>query len=255
MLKKRIIPVVQVDDGVAVKSTKFQSRKVIGDPESLVKMYVDQGADEVIIINLPSTTTHGIKRESTFLRQLEKICHGVTIPISVACHFDDFSNISEVFMHGSERVLFRSAIWDNQALIKRTAEAYGSQSVALIVDLEASTNGVVTYSRTVTRRLTLGELYHVFLDARRIGVSELVVQCVDRDGSDAGYDLKTLTELRSMSDLPMIALGGCCGAEDVKHVLECGYNGAAAGTLFALKDINPLRLKAQLRGSGILLRK
>lgn len=216
MLSKRVIGVILLRDGRAVKSKQFGAYRDVGNPASQARIYYANGVDELVILN-----TQREKGIRPLLEVLPRISEQCFIPIAAGGGIETAQDASDLIASGAEKVVVRTAVDEIPAMTARL----GCQAVVQCVD------------------------YHGQCEPMTTKAGELMLQCVSRDGMMAGYDLTPFE-----SDVPVIRLGGCGNFQHMLDAFNAGADGCAAGSLFAFSDSNPIRTKKWLRNHGVNVR-
>lgn len=231
MLKKRIIPCLDVRDGRLTKGVKFEGNVDIGDPVATARRYYEEGADEIVFYDI--TASH--EKRGIFLDVVERVAAEIFIPFSVGGGIASVADMRAVLLAGAEKVSVNSAAVKNKELISRGADAFGSQAVVVGMDVKrvAATPEIPSGYEIVIHggRTAMGLDAVVWArECERLGAGELCVNSIDADGTKQGYEL-TLTRMISEAvRIPVIASGG---AGNPAHVLEAVTEGKASAALVA----------------------
>lgn len=218
MLSKRVIAVILLRDGRAVKSRQFGSYRDVGNPVSQARIYYANGVDELVILN-----TQSEKGIQPLLDVLPAISEQCFIPVAAGGGIQSVDDGLALIGHGAEKVVIRS----NITIAVDMCKSLGSQSVVWCIDYK----GDPRISRLETK------------------AGEVILQSVDRDGMMAGYDLTPVE-----CNAPVIRLGGCGNFRHMLDAFNAGADACAAGSLFAFSDSNPIRTKKWLRNHGVNVR-
>lgn len=250
MLTKRIIPCLDVQDGRTVKGTKFLNLRDAGDPVELAARYSDEGADELVFLDI-SASREG---RTTFLGIVERVARAVQIPFTVGGGIGSVTDILRVLDAGADKVSLNTAIVAQPDFLNEAAEAVGSQSVVAAIDAKRENGSWNVYVKGGAERTELDAVDWA-RDVVRRGAGELLVTSMDTDGTKAGYDL---TLLRSMADsvpVPLIASGGA-GTPD--HLIEAIAEGKAdavlAASIFHFQECSINDIKRAMRAHNIPVR-
>ena len=245
MLAPRLIPCLDVKDGRVVKGVRFQDLRDAGDPVTLASTYQDQGADEIVILDVsatPEAKGHGV--ETTWnVRQV------LSIPLTVGGGVRDITDARALLDAGADRVAVNTAAVERPELLKEVAGRYGSQCTVLAVDAARCESGwevVVNGGRTRTGI----DVTAWVEDAATLGAGEILLTSWDRDGTRSGYDLDLITAVTSAVNVPVIASGG---ADNSRHLEEALGSGASAVLIASiLHDGNTTvdTLKSELLTAG-----
>ncbi len=252
MLAKRIIPCLDVRDGRTVKGINFGGLRTVGDPVELGRRYADEGADELVYLDISAT----VEGRRTFAELVERIAREVDIPFTVGGGIVSAEDAGELLLAGADKVTVNSAAVRDPALIDAIAGRYGSQFVVVAIDArrdEASGRWVVTThgGRVPTER----ELFGWAREAQERGAGEILFTSMNHDGTKSGYPCETFARLAEELSIPVIASGGAGTVDHIAEVLTGGRADAAlAASIFHYGEIPIPVLKAALRDRGIPVR-
>ena len=244
MLAKRIIPCLDVRDGRVVKGVNFVNIRDAGDPVELARFYSDQGADEIVFLDITATSDG----RATVADVVERTAEQVFVPLTVGGGIRTLEDFRQLLRAGADKISVNSAAVKDPGLISRAAERFGSQCVVLAIDArrrpEGSYEVVVAGGRTPTG-----------LDAvewaRRgeaLGAGEILLTSMDADGTKAGFDLEMTRAVTQAVSIPVIASGGCGSLEHFAQVFaETDCDAALAASLFHFGELTVPPVKEYLR--------
>ena len=251
MLAKRIIPCLDVRDGRVVKGVNFVNIRDAGDPVELARFYSDQGADEIVFLDITATSDG----RATVADVVERTAEQVFVPLTVGGGIRTLEDFRQLLRAGADKISVNSAAVKDPGLISRAAERFGSQCVVLAIDArrrpEGSYEVVVAGGRTPTG-----------LDAvewaRRgeaLGAGEILLTSMDADGTKAGFDLEMTRAVTQAVSIPVIASGGCGSLEHFAQVFaETDGDAALAASLFHFGELTVPQVKEYLRKRKIPVR-
>ncbi|WP_303190032.1 imidazole glycerol phosphate synthase subunit HisF [Clostridium phoceensis] len=251
MLAKRIIPCLDVRDGRVVKGVNFVNIRDAGDPVELARFYSDQGADEIVFLDITATSDG----RATVADVVERTAEQVFVPLTVGGGIRTPEDFRQLLRAGADKISVNSAAVKDPGLISRAAERFGSQCVVLAIDArrrpEGSYEVVVAGGRTPTG-----------LDAvewaRRgeaLGAGEILLTSMDADGTKAGFDLEMTRAVTQAVSIPVIASGGCGSLEHFAQVFaETDCDAALAASLFHFGELTVPQVKEYLRKRKIPVR-
>jgi len=251
VLKRRIIPVELLAHGRLVKSVAFGAYRDVGDPVKSSKVYSDQDADELLILNV----VRGLDAVSLLAAQLRRIARECFVPITAGGGIRSIDDATQLFEAGADKVSVCTAAFDNLPLLEQIATRYGSQALVVCVDvchLPDGSPGLMSDCGTQRQAVDLDAHLRRVAEA---GAGEVLIQSIDRDGAMTGYDLALIQRVCRATALPVIALGGAGQIVHLKDAFEQGAEAAACGSLFNFGDNNPLRAKALLKNYDVPLKK
>ncbi len=257
MLRKRLIPCLDVRDGVVVKGVKFADHVVMGDIVELARRYRDAGADELVFYDIKASTVGATVSRSW----IERVAVLLDIPFCVAGGIHDVESARTVLAAGADKVSVNSRALARPQLITELADAFGSQAVVVGVDskiVDQASNDWQVYQFTgsaATMRSTGRRTLDWVREAEERGAGEIVLNCMDQDGVGSGYDLEQLKAVRSQLRIPLIASGGAGAVEHFGAVFkEADVDGALAAGVFHAGLLTIAQIKDYLRGEGIEVR-
>ncbi|MFI3285739.1 MAG: imidazole glycerol phosphate synthase subunit HisF [Rikenellaceae bacterium] len=250
MLAKRIIPCLDIKDGKTVKGINFVGLQDVGDPVELGRRYAEEGADELVYLDI-SATHEGRK---TFTELVERIAEAINIPFTVGGGISTVEDAGGLLKAGADKVSVNSAAVKNPQLISDLAAKYGSQFVVVAIDAKRiDGRWVVTThgGRTPTDK----ELFSWAREAQERGAGEILFTSMDHDGTRNGYPCDTFAALSEELSIPIIASGGAGSVQNIADVLSSGRADAAlAASIFHYGEITVKRLKEELKEQKIVVR-
>lgn len=250
MLAKRIIPCLDVNDGRVVKGVNFVNLRDAGDPVELAKFYSDQGADEIVFLDI--TATHGARK--TVADIVEKTARQVFVPLTVGGGIRTVEDFRDILRAGADKISVNSAAVRNKQLISDAARMFGSQCVVLAIDARRA-DGHFQVVLNGGRIGTELDAIEWAVEAERLGAGEIMLNSIDADGTKNGFDLEMTRAIADAVSIPVIASGGCGGLEDFKPVFEQGHADAAlAASIFHFGDLTVPQVKEYLRGQNVPVR-
>jgi imidazole glycerol-phosphate synthase subunit HisF len=250
MLTRRIIPCLDLKDGQVVKGKRFTDLQWVGDPVAIAKLYEEQGADELILMDISAS----LENRETSLDVITQVAKQLSIPLTVGGGIRSLSEVRRLLNAGVDKVALNTAALENPQLIREVAEAFGSQCIVLAVDVKEIGSTWKVFSHRGTRFTGLDVLFWA-LSGQQLGAGELLITSIDREGTKEGYDLELIQMLSTHLSIPIIASGGAGTPEDVKDVLTKGNADAAlASSLFHFNSCSIAQLKKLVSEEKILMR-
>ena len=252
MYAKRIIPCLDIKDGRVVKGVNFLGLRDAGDPVEVARRYSDEGADEVVFLDI--TATH--EGRSTVVDLAARVAEQLSIPFPVGGGIRTTEDFRAVLLQGADKVSVNSAAIDRPELITQAAERFGSQCVVVAIDARRREDGSGWDVYKHGGRLNTGlDALAWAAEAERRGAGEILLTSMDCDGTKAGYDLALTAAVSSRAGIPVIASGG---AGTMRHFAEAFTKGKAdavlAASLFHYREVEIPALKAYLASCGIPVR-
>ncbi len=251
MLAKRIIPCLDVRDGRVVKGVNFVNIRDAGDPVELAKYYSDQGADEIVFLDITATSDE----RKTVVDVVERTASQVFVPLTVGGGIRTLEDFQQLLRAGADKISVNSAAVKDPTLISMAAEHFGSQCVVLAIDAKGRGNGTWEV-------VTAGGRIHTGLDAVEwakqgvaLGAGEILLTSMDADGTKAGFDLPLTKAVADAVSVPVIASGGCGALEHFAQVFDAtGCDAALAASLFHFGELTVPQVKEYLKSRDIPVR-
>ena len=251
MITKRIIPCLDVKDGRVVKGVNFVNIRDAGDPVELAKFYSDQGADEIVFLDITATSD----ARDTVADVVERTAGQVFVPLTVGGGIRTLDDFQRLLRAGADKISVNSAAVKDPALISRAAERFGSQCVVLAIDAKGRDGGgweVVTAGGRTPTGLDAVEWAK---EGQRLGAGEILLTSMDADGTKSGFDLPLTKAVTQAVSIPVIASGGCGCLEHFAQVFrETGCDAALAASLFHFGELTIPQVKEYLTAQGIPVR-
>ncbi|BDB65657.1 imidazole glycerol phosphate synthase subunit HisF [Helicobacter cinaedi] len=241
-LAKRIIPCLDVKDGRVVKGVNFVDLKDAGDPVEIAKAYNDEGADELVLLDISAS----YEKRKTMLDVVEKIAQVTFIPFSVGGGVGSLEDISALLYAGCDKVSLNSAAIKNPALINEGAKKFGSQCIVVAIDAKKSPSGSWNVYLNGGRIDSGKNLLEWIKEVCDRGAGEILLTSMDADGTKNGYDRLMIEAVADSIPVPLIASGGAGKMQDFASVFESGASAALAASVFHYKEIAIADLKQYL---------
>ena len=251
MLAKRIIPCLDVRDGRVVKGVNFVNIRDAGDPVELARFYSDQGADEIVFLDI--TATHEARK--TVADVVERTAEQVFVPLTVGGGIRTLDDFRELLRAGADKISVNSAAVARPELITEAAERFGSQCVVLAVDARSRGDGTWEVVVAGGRKPTGLDLLEWVKKGETLGAGEILLTSMDADGTKAGFDLPMTRAVTEAVGIPVIASGGCGSLSHFAEVFEeTGCDAALAASLFHFGELTVPQVKDYLRARNIPVR-
>ena len=251
MLAKRIIPCLDVSDGRVVKGVNFVNIRDAGDPVALAKFYSDQGADEIVFLDITATSD----KRDTVADVVERTASQVFVPLTVGGGIRTLEDFQRLLRAGADKISVNSAAVQDPTLISRAAERFGSQCVVLAIDARKRTDGTFEVVTAGGRTPTGLDAVEWAQQGEALGAGEILLTSMDADGTKAGFDLEMTRVVTQAVSIPVIASGGCGTLEHFAQVFqETGCDAALAASLFHFGELTVPQVKDFLRGKNIPVR-
>ena len=250
MLAKRIIPCLDVKDGRTVKGTNFVDLRDAGDPVSLAKIYADQGADELVFLDI--TATH--EKRKTLSALVDKVAHQINIPFTVGGGISSIEDVRILLDCGADKISFNTAAYKEPDLIEQMAMSFGSQCVVVAIDIKQHDDGEWYVYLNGGRLSTTSKAIDWAIMAVEKGAGEILLTSMDHDGTKAGFALDITRQISSLVSVPVIASGGGGLPIHFYDVLNGCADAALAASVFHFGEISIPMLKEYLREQSIPIR-
>ena len=249
MLAKRIIPCLDVKDGQTVKGTNFVNLRQAGDPVELGRAYSEQGADELVFLDI--TASH--EGRKTFTDMVQRVAAKISIPFTVGGGISELRDVEKMLSAGADKVSINSAAIRNPNLIDEIANNFGSQVCVVAIDARLDENGWTCYlnGRIPTER----NLFDWAKEANLRGAGEILFTSMNHDGVKEGFANDALAQLAVELSIPVIASGGAGCLEHFRDAFAIGHADAAlAASVFHFGEIGIPELKNYLKAEKINIR-
>lgn len=251
MLKKRIIPCLDIKEGRTVKGTNFVNLRDAGDPVELAERYDHEGADELVFLDISAT----LENRNTLTELVHRVAKTVRIPFTVGGGISDENFVYELLQHGADKVCINSAALRNPDLINRIADRFGSQCLVVAIDARQSGNTWFVHTHGGTRPSDT-VLFDWAKESQERGAGEILFTSMDHDGTKKGFAVQALHALNQQLEIPVIASGG---AGNTAHFVELfeqtGVSAALAVSIFHYREVEIQDLKNILDSHKVPVRK
>ena len=232
MIRNRIIPSLLIANKRLVKTKNFKNPIYLGDPINAIKIFNEKQADELVILDIYASKNN----EEPNFALIEEMCTECFMPIAYGGGIKTLEHIQKLIQLGVEKVILGEVTYTNQSLVKEAVSIFGSQSIVVMIDIKIPFFKIkptvfIKNGKVNTRKSPL----EFALEMQKLGVGELILQDISREGTRSGYPIELVKEITSQLEIPLIVLGGAGSKEDFSEALQSGASGAAAGTLFTLQ--------------------
>lgn len=239
MRRIRIIPVLLLKNGGIYKTVEFKNPKYIGDPINAVKIYNEKEADELVLLDYNAS----VDNRNIDFKKIEEIAGEAFMPMAYGGGIKTLDDAKRVFDCGFEKIVLNSVLFKNIRLINEVAEIYGAQAVVASVDYKKSFFGSdKVYAQSGTKNMGLSPVEWV-QQLQQNGVGEIMLNCINRDGTWSGYDTNLIKMISSNINVPLIACGGAGSLQHMQDAVNSGASAVAAGSMFVF----------QKKGMGVLI--
>ena len=250
MLKKRIIPCLDINNGRTVKGVNFVNIKDAGDPVELAKKYSADGADELVFLDISAT----VEKRKTLISLVEKVASQIDIPFTVGGGISSIEDVSALIGAGADKVSINSSAVKRPKLIEEIAQEFGSQCLIVAIDTKLVNDTwkvFVRGGRTETQHETLAWAKQV----EELGAGEILLTSMSHDGTESGFAINLTQQVANQLRIPVIASGGAGKKDDFKNLFqETEATGGLAASIFHYNKIPIPELKNYLRNQQIPIR-
>jgi len=250
MLKTRIIPCLDVQDGRVVKGINFLDLVDAGDPVIQAKYYSQNGADEICFLDIKAS----IENRNTMIDVVAKTAEEVFIPLTVGGGISSIENIGSLLKAGADKVSINSAAIKNQEFVKESADHFGSQCIVVAVDVKKIGSDWIVFSHGGTVNTGINAI--TWLEkVQNLGAGEILLTSMDKDGTKSGFDIDLLKIATNMLQIPVIASGGIGKKEHFfEGVAEGGASALLAASVFHFNKYSINEVKKYLMSKNIQVR-
>ena len=251
-LAVRVIPCLDVDRGRVVKGVNFENLVDAGDPVELATRYSEQGADEITFLDVTATVDD---RRTTF-DLVRETAENVFIPLTVGGGVRSVGDVGALLERGADKISVNSAALQRPGLVDDIAKHFGQQ--VCVISIDAKRDSSMPSGYVVT---THGGRHSAGVDAVKWvresterGAGEILLNSIDADGTQQGFDVSMIGDVRAVSSLPLIASGGAGAAHDAVGAVEAGADAVLAASIFHRDKVSIQEVKDALRGAGAVVR-
>ncbi len=229
MLIPRVIPCLLISDRSLVKTTQFKSPSYVGDPINAVKIFNDKEVDELIILDIDASK----KKKSPNFELIQELATECFMPLAYGGGISNLKDIEKLFAIGIEKVILNTVTFKNEALIKEAINIFGSQSIVVSIDVKRNWRGKnCVYVNSGKKNTKIDPVTYVS-KMNEIGVGEIIINAIKKDGTFSGYDISLIKQLSEICTVPLVAIGGAGGMDDFKEAITVGRASAvSAGSFF-----------------------
>lgn len=224
----RVIPCLLLRSGGLIKTAQFKDEKYVGDPLNAVRIFNEKEVDELIFLDV-TATAEGRTPDIGFIREIAGECF---MPLSYGGGISSLADLEALFSAGVEKVVINAAAFERCDVIRQAVGIYGSQSIVVAMDVRRSIFGRYSvWTHRASRDRKVDPVQHA-KEMDELGVGEIFLNSIDRDGTGKGYDLELIERVARAVAMPVIASGGAGKIEDFQAAVDAGASAVAAGSLF-----------------------
>lgn len=251
MLTKRIIPCLDIKDGRTVKGINFENIRDAGDPVALGKLYAEQGADELVFLDITATN----EKRKTLSELVNRVAHQINIPFTVGGGISSVQDVQALLQNGADKISVNTSAYKNPQLIYELAKEFGSQCVVLAIDTKQEEDGEWYVYLNGGRVKTTTLCTSWAKQAVELGAGEILLTSMNHDGTKQGFALDITKQLSNHLPVPVIASGGGGSMQHFADVFEqANADAALAASIFHFREIGIPELKNYLYQKNIMVR-
>jgi len=231
MLRPRIIPCLLIKNGGLVKTVNFTNPKYVGDPINVVKILNEKEVDELIVLDISSTTSG----QSLNYQLIENIAAECRMPLCYGGGISNVDQIKRLISLGVEKISVSSAIFNDENFLIKASKLVGNQSIAVVLDVKYISNDYFIFINNGQKNTGI-KLFNFLKKILNFGIGELVINSIDRDGTMLGYDFDLIDKVIPLIDIPLSVIGGANSHQNINELFKkFGQIGAGVGSLFVFK--------------------
>lgn len=250
MLKNRIIPCLDVQNGRVVKGVNFENLVDAGDPVKQAQFYYQEGADELCFLDI--SASH--EDRPIIFDVVKKVAEVCFIPLTVGGGIREIADFQQLLHCGADKISLNSSALKNPQLIADAANKFGAQCVVVAIDAKKNSKGKYEVFTHGGRNATGIDALSWALEAQKLGAGEILLTSMDQDGTKAGYDLELLKKITSQLTIPLIASGGAGKLEHLADGLQAGASAVLAASIFHFKEFSVKQAKEFLAAQNLPVR-
>lgn len=228
MSRTRVIPTLLLSGEGLVKTEKFGHRKYVGDPVNAIRIFNEKEVDELIVVDIDARK----RNHPPNFAMIERFASECFMPVAYGGGITSIDHAATIISSGIEKVCLQSAVFENRSLLGGISKQFGAQSIVVSLDFKKDWLKRYRLYDYATGRFRNDEWQRLIPELVDLGIGELLINCVDKDGTRTGMDKTLIHLVRQVSTVPIIALGGACSLEDMASAVEAGADAVSAGAFF-----------------------
>lgn len=250
MLKTRIITTLLFNDLKLVKGKKFNSWRTVGEVIQAARLYNIRKVDELILLDI-SATNNKYKIDLDLVNEVANECF---MPLTFGGGINTLEDISNLFRAGADKVSINTAALKDLSFVKEACNLFGGQSIVISIDYKLKNNEIVIFSNSGKVSSNIN-IFEYLKNLEQLGIGDILVTSIDRDGTMKGYDLKTIKKITEKTKVPVIASGGAGEFENILALLKStDLSGISASSIYHFTGVTPIDLKKYLFKNNIPVR-
>ncbi len=228
MALPRCIPVLLLQNGALVKTVQFQNPKYIGDPLNAIRIFNEKEVDELVFLDIDAS----VKGTPIPFKLLKEIAEECFMPLSYGGGIRTIEDIRKIIQIGIEKVIIGSEVFKNPEFLKQAISEFGSSSICVSLDIRKNPSGQYRLWAHSGKKSTNLDPVEFAKELDQLGVGEILIHSIDREGTGSGYDLELIQAIRDVVKIPVIASGGAGTIDHLCLAIEAGVTAVAAGSMF-----------------------
>ncbi len=261
MLKKRLIPVLYIMNGLIVRSETFSQHKIIGNVVNEVQRYNQWNIDELVYIDISRTKTYDSRRDDhriQRIRSIDDILHLISrecfMPLTFGGGIREYDTIAHYLNSGADKVVLNTMLHTDSGAVRRAVEHFGAQAIVAALDYRVE-HGKITFYYNYGKEKLPASAEEIAAYVQEVGCGEVLLTSIDRDGTGEGYDMASIQKMLPLFNIPVIACGGAMETFDFMELAQLeSISGVAAGNMFHFTENSYPRSKKQLIAKGLNFR-
>ena len=246
-LKKRVIPIILIDNYQVVATRNFGDYRVLGNLEQTIEIFNRRNVDEIIILDI-SCSKNNSTLDNKILKMMSK---NTLMPFSYGGGIKSLNDIENCLTNGCDKVVINNSIKKNNEFLSKATQEFGKQAITVSVDYFRDKKNYFVYDHSSSKKTNIN-LYDYLKIINKIGCGEVVISSIDNDGYLNGYDLGPLKKIRKIVDFPIITNGGCGNPKHMEKAFKIGSDACGAGSIFyytkfSYKDIKNHKKKNKIK--------
>ena len=250
MLKKRVIPILLIQDGLIKKPIKFKNPRTIANPVSIVRVFEERQVDELVLLDISKTN----EEEDVDLMLIKKLSEELYVPFSYGGGINSIEIMVKIINAGAEKIVLNTASIENPQLIREGSKIFGSQCIVVSIDVRHNGDFYEVFTHSGKKATGINIIDHM-KTMQNNGAGEFLINSIDHDGQMKGFNMDLFGRIKKVVNLPIIAAGGASCLDDfISIAKEDHISAVAAGSIYHYTKITPNMVKGAMHQKGIPVR-
>jgi len=250
MLRHRVIPVVLIDGYSVLKTIKFDERRNLGNPITVVRTYNTRNVDELFLLDIDASKDE----RSIDIFTIKDAAKECFMPLTVGGGLKSVDDIRKCLNAGADKVCLNSAFLEDEMFVKEASSIFGAQCIVVSIDFKKIDGSYRVYSHKNEKLVEGLDMKEAVIKAEKIGAGEILLNSVDRDGEMKGMDLEAVNEISKLVNIPVVLCGGVGEPDHCVEPIQNGISAVGAASIFHFTRYTPEDCRESLRNSGIMAR-